>query len=101
MFDKATYETEVQSLATDFRTFGHRFGVIRNLSEVPLFLDSKASRLVQLADLIAFACYRYYESHDSRLFDIIIDRFNSGAGANDLVYIDNSHIKSAEGGVRE
>jgi hypothetical protein len=97
VFDKATYETQIQSLAIHFRTFGHRFGVIRNLSEVPLFLDSKASRLVQLADLIAFACSRFYERHDSRFIDIIKDRFNSGAGANGLVYIDN-RIKSAKGG---
>jgi hypothetical protein len=62
--------------------------VIKNLSEVPLFLDSKASRLVQLADLIAFACYRFYESQDSRFIDIIKDRFESGGGTTCLVYFD-------------
>jgi len=74
VFDKATYESDIQSLATDFRTVGHQTGVIKNLSEVPLFLDSKASRLVQLADLIAFSCYRFYESEDSRFIDIIKDQ---------------------------
>lgn len=55
VFDKATYETDIQSLATDFRKFG--WGVIHNLCEVPLFLDSKASRLVQAADLIWYALF--------------------------------------------
>ncbi len=49
IFDKSTYETTIQALARDFRTLGHSWGVIRNFSEVPLFLDSKASRLTQLA----------------------------------------------------
>jgi Protein of unknown function (DUF3800) len=80
LFDKSTYETTLQSLATDFRTIGHRWGIIRNFSEVPLFLDSKASRLIQLADLIAYAIFRYYESGDDRFFSIIKHRFDSEGG---------------------
>lgn len=55
IFDKSTYEETIQNLATDFRTVGHQWNVIANLAEVPLFLDSKASRLIQLADLVAYA----------------------------------------------
>lgn len=62
LFDKSTYETTLQSLATDYRTIGHKWGLLRNFSEVPLFLDSRASRLIQLADLIAYVTFRYYES---------------------------------------
>lgn len=67
VFDKSTYETTIQSLATDFRTVGHTWGVLRNLAEVPLFLDSKASRLIQLADLVAYAVFRKYERGDGLL----------------------------------
>ena len=42
VFDKATYETTIQNLAADFRSIGHKWGVVRNLSEVPLFLDSES-----------------------------------------------------------
>ena len=80
IFDKSTYETTIQSLATDFRTIGHRWGVIRNLAEVPLFLDSKASWLIQLADLIAYAIFRHYEHTDSTLFSIISNRFDAEGG---------------------
>jgi hypothetical protein len=80
IFDKSTYETTIQSLATDFRTIGYTWGVIRNFSEVPLFLDSKASRLIQLADLIAYAIFRHFEKGDNRFFPIIEPRFDSEGG---------------------
>jgi Protein of unknown function (DUF3800) len=44
---------------------------------VPLFLDSKASRLIQLADIVAYAVFRYYEKGDNRFFPIIQSRFDS------------------------
>lgn len=80
VFDKSTYETTLQTLATDFRTVGYTWDVIRNLAEVPLFLDSRASRLIQLADLIAFAIFRNYERGDSRFYSIIQSRFDSEGG---------------------
>jgi hypothetical protein len=51
VLDKSTYETSLQGLATTFRTKGHQWGQLHNLSEVPLFVDSKATRMVQFADL--------------------------------------------------
>lgn len=71
ILDKSTYETSIQSLATTFRTVGHQWGVLNNLSEVPLFLDSKASRMVQLADLIAYSVFRKYQHNDDRFYNII------------------------------
>ena len=81
IFDKSTYESTIQALATDFRTIGHNWGIIRNFSEVPLFLDSRASRLIQLADLIAYGIFRWYERGDDRFFPIIKDRFDAQGGA--------------------
>ncbi len=77
ILDKSTYENTLQGLATDFRSIGHSWGVIRNLAEVPLFLDSKASRLIQLADLIAFGIFRKFEKNDSRFFDLLAKKFDS------------------------
>src|SRR5262249_4855449 len=53
IMDESRHEGALQSLARDFRMHGARWGHFRNLAEVPLFVDSKASRLVQLADLVA------------------------------------------------
>lgn len=80
IFDKTTYESSIQALAADFRTIGHTWGIIRNFSEVPLFLDSKASRLIQLADLIAYSIFRYYERADNRFYSIIESRLDSDGG---------------------
>lgn len=89
VFDKATYETDIQNLAKNFRSMGHSWGVVRNLSEVPLFLDSQASRLIQLADLTSFALYRLYEREDYRFFNLIKDRFDVVRGQpQGLIYFD-------------
>lgn len=80
IFDKSTYETTLQALASDFRTEGHTWDKIRNFAEVPLFLDSRASRLIQLADLIAFAIFRYYESGDDRFYSAVKSHFDAEGG---------------------
>lgn len=86
IFDKSTYESTIQNLATDFRTIGHTWGVLRNLAEVPLFLDSKASRLIQLADLIAYAVFKKYEKSDGQYFEIIESRIDQEGGITHGLY---------------
>lgn len=58
---------------------GTRWGDLRNMAEVPLFVDSRASRIVQLADLVAWAVWRRYEHQDTRYFDRVIPKFDSEA----------------------
>jgi hypothetical protein len=88
IFDKSTYEATIQSLATDFRTIGHRWGILRNLAEVPLFIDSRASRLIQLADLVAYSAFRHYERNDSQFFATIRTRIDSVGGTTHGLYED-------------
>lgn len=76
VFDKSSTEKSIQNLARTFRDIGHTYGQIRNFAEVPLFLDSKASRLIQLADLVAYAIYRKYENSDNTLFQVIERSFD-------------------------
>ncbi|MCC6575236.1 MAG: DUF3800 domain-containing protein [Planctomycetes bacterium] len=80
IFDKSTRETTIQSLAIDFKRDGHSFGQLRNMSEVPVFIDSRASRLVQLADLIAYAAFRKYDRGDDQFFKLIEPRFDREGG---------------------
>lgn len=75
IFDKSTYEISIQKLSSVFKHVGHSNGKLRNFSEVPLFLDSKASRLIQLADMVAYWIYRKYSALDSRGFDLIETTF--------------------------
>ena len=80
ILDKTAYETSLRSLAFNFRRSGHRWGRLHNLSEVPLFIDSKASRLIQAADLIAYALRRRYERDEHEYLDILFPRFDGVAG---------------------
>lgn len=86
IFDKSTYEATLQNLAIDFRTIGHTWGVLRNLAEVPLFLDSKASRLIQLADLVAYSIFKAYEKNDTQFFEIIQNRIDNEGGIRHGLY---------------
>lgn len=80
ILDKSTYETSLQGLARNFRTIGHRWGQLYNLSDVPLFVDSRATRMVQYADMVAYAMRRYYENGEATYFDIISQRFDAVGG---------------------
>jgi hypothetical protein len=80
LFDKSSTEMRIQTLAKHFKYHGHTWGKTNNYAEVPVFLDSKASRLIQLADLVAFALYRYYEAKDNTFFDIIKGSFDQEGG---------------------
>ncbi|WP_018869241.1 DUF3800 domain-containing protein [Thioalkalivibrio sp. ALgr3] len=77
LLDKSSTEQRIQSLARDFKHYGHAWGKTYNYAEVPVFLDSRASRLIQLADLVAHALYRHHERGDSALFNRISHCFDS------------------------
>lgn len=89
VFDKSSTEQRIQTLAREFKYVGHTWGQTKNYAEVPLFLDSKASRLIQLADLVAYAVFRKYEHGDSSFFDEIKDCFDSEGGINHGLYVKN------------
>lgn len=78
--DKTSYEETLQGLSTLFKHQGHSLGKLRNFAEVPLFLDSKASRLIQMADLIAYWIFRYHQSKDDRGFKLIEPAINCRGG---------------------
>ncbi len=80
VFDEDKYEKPLQTLARDYRTDGTRWGNLRNLAEVPLFVDSRASRLIQLADLVSYALWRRYEHGDASWIAPIIGTFDNEGG---------------------
>jgi hypothetical protein len=80
VLDKSSEETRLQSLATEFRTIGHRWGVTRNLVDVPLFVDSRATRCIQYADLVAYAIRRKFERGDDEFFNVIAPFFDREGG---------------------
>jgi Protein of unknown function (DUF3800) len=80
VLDKSTMETRLQRLTRDFRLSGHRWGRLRNLADVPFFVDSRATRAIQFADMVAHATWRCYEKGDDAFFKIIETAFDAEGG---------------------
>lgn len=81
IFDKSSTEIKIQQLSHTFTDAGHRWGGrFHYFAEVPLFLDSKMSRLIQLADIVAYSLFRKYEFNDDAYFSIIANCFDKADG---------------------
>lgn len=76
ILDSSRYRGHLDILLNEYRQFGGtKFGRVRNFADAPTFADSKATRLLQAADLVSYSIYRRYEYGDARLFDRLINRF--------------------------
>jgi uncharacterized protein DUF3800 len=60
--DQSSYGKLVQRMLPQWKVSGTtRGGRLHSFVEVPLYVDSKASRVVQAADCVAWAIFNYYE----------------------------------------
>lgn len=80
ILDKTSRETSLQQLSREFRKTGTRWGSLKNIADTPFFVDSRASRLVQLADHVAYSVFRRYNTGDAQYMDIIAGRFDEADG---------------------
>lgn len=92
IFDESRYESHLQTLLREYRSMGTAYGRVRNFADVPFFADSRSTRLLQLADFVAYAVYRRYERGDTRLLDKIIHKFDT----SDQVMHGLSHLSPAK-----
>jgi hypothetical protein len=53
-------EKDIQEWTREWQKAAGTVGQLRNMADVPLFADSRASRLIQAADLASYALYRHY-----------------------------------------
>jgi hypothetical protein len=77
VLDRSTRETSIQKLSQSLRKSGTQWGILRNIADTPFFVDSRASRLVQIADHVAYSVFRRYNSGDAQYFNIIAHRFDT------------------------
>lgn len=80
ILDETSHETILLALAKNFRSVGTKWGNIRQLADTPLFAASTSSRLIQIADHVAYATFRRYEGGDTSYFDIFVHRFYAHNG---------------------
>jgi Protein of unknown function (DUF3800) len=59
--DDSSYEKLVQTLVRQWKSPKSRTGALHSFAEVPLYVDSKASALVQAADFVSWATWQYFE----------------------------------------
>ena len=77
--DNSSYEPLIQRLAPAWKR-GARLGPLHSLIEVPLYVDSQASYLVQMADFVAWATFNYYERRHTHFMQDLNSRFDSDGG---------------------
>jgi len=53
---------------------------ISQLIETPLFVDSRLTSLVQVADVCAYATRRYLENQETELFNLVLPKFHYSGG---------------------
>lgn len=80
ILDRSTRETRLQDMAATFRRDGHRWGRLRHIVDVPFFVDSRATRAIQYADLVTYALWRRFEQGDGEFLDLIRAGFDSEGG---------------------
>ena len=49
---------------------------VENIVETPFFVDSCLTGLIQMADLCAFACRRFFDNNEEDLFNRLFPRIN-------------------------
>jgi hypothetical protein len=87
--DKRVVERDIQGWTEKWRRAAGRIGVLHHLSDVPLFADSKATRLLQAADFVSWALWRKYGSpNDPRWLDYLWPLFDGADGVmHGLVHV--------------
>jgi hypothetical protein len=78
--DETRLEVRLQQLMHAWRTTRGRVRRLSAFAEVPLFTDSRATRLLQLADFVAHWVYRNYEAADEEILQTILPGFDADAG---------------------
>lgn len=89
--DETHIEANIQAWTNRWREVEGRIpGELNHIVDVPLFADSRASRCIQAADMVAFALWRYYglPTSDTTWVDVLWDQFDSdGVRMHGLVHV--------------
>lgn len=90
--DESSYEKLMQTLLPKWKNEGARIGAMHSFIEVPLYVDSKASKLVQVADFVAWATWQYYENRVPTFIQDLNGRFDADNGVqHGLVHLHTGH----------
>ncbi len=80
VFAESHYEQRARLWVKDFRRLGTQWGVLRNLCDIPYFASTRETRMLQIADFVAYAAYQFYERSDDSLISPMLHRFDRKGG---------------------
>jgi hypothetical protein len=82
-------EPGIQYWTTLWRERAGNVGKINNIVDVPMFLDSRATRVIQAADLVSYALWRYYgPASEERYLKNLWNRFdNADAQMHGVIHV--------------
>lgn len=78
--DDSSYESLIQELIPKWKLTGSRIGRLHSFAEVPLYVDSRASRVIQAADFVAWGVCHYYENGHREHIQALNARFDARGG---------------------
>jgi hypothetical protein len=85
IMDRSGRESRVRELMAEFDAQGTSRGYLGNIVDVPYFADSSHTRMLQLADLLAFAGGRYFNANDCNYLNMVSCRIDKQSPASELV----------------
>jgi hypothetical protein len=73
-------ENDIRQWTKDWREAAGKIGKLEAFAHGPLFADSRGTRLLQAADLVAYALWRQYSGGDNRYAKPLWDLFDGADG---------------------
>jgi len=80
IFSEGRFDKRAKVWVRGLRELGTRWGILRNLSDIPYFASMKDTRLLQVADLVSHAAFLLYERGESSLMAPFLHRFTRREG---------------------
>jgi hypothetical protein len=75
IIDRA-HEEHYKRFIKEFEKTGTKYGYLGNIIDIPYFAGCNDTRMLQLADHLAYATSRRYENDDSKYFKMIFEIFD-------------------------
>ena len=94
IIDKSGREARIRELMAEFERQGTQHGYLGNIMDVPYFADSAHTRMLQMADLSAFAGGRYFNANDRTYLDKILQRIDRRSARGEMVGLKHIVVRS-------
>lgn len=70
------HEEKYMEFFKGYRDNGTKYGSIYNIVDIPYFAKGRDTRMIQVADLCAYAVFRRYENSDFEYFNFLKNKFD-------------------------